>query len=319
MIRRKLGRTGRDVNAIGLGCMGMSVFYGKPVADEEGVALLHAAVERGVDHFDTAEMYGNGANERIVGKAFVGLRDKVFIATKFGFKIDPTNGMVTGMDGSAANCRRAVEQSLRLLQTDRIDLLYLHRQDPALPIEETVGAMARLVEEGKVCELGLSEVDADNLRRAHRVHPIAALQTEYSLFSRDVETEILPACRALGVTFVSYSPLGRGLLTGAFTQAWNADPNDYRKVGQPRFQGAAFDANLALVREIESLAAAHGANAGQVAIAWVLAQGDDVHVIPGTTKLRNLENNLAAADVRLTDADKARLDCMAVLVQGGRY
>lgn len=319
MIRRKLGRTGRDTNAIGLGCMGMSMFYGKPMADEDGVALLRGAIERGVDHFDTAEMYGNGANERIIGKAFAGMRDKVFIATKFGFKIDQATGMATGMDGSLANCRRAVEQSLRLLQTDYIDLFYLHRQDPALQIEETVDAMSRLVAEGKVRELGLSEVDANTLRRANRVHPIAALQTEYSLFSRDVEAEILPACRELGVTFVAYSPLGRGLLTGAFTKAWNADPHDYRKVGQPRFQGAAFDANLVLVEEIESLAAARSASAAQVAIAWVLAQGDDIHAIPGTTKLENLERNLAAADVQLSADEQARLDQVAAQVQGGRY
>jgi aryl-alcohol dehydrogenase-like predicted oxidoreductase len=321
MIRRAIGRQGRTVNAIGLGCMGMSAFYGEPMSDQEAVALLHAALERGVDHFDTAEAYGSGANERLLGLAFADRRDRVFIATKFGFRIDPATNQLNGTDGSPANGRRAVEQSLRLLKTDHIDLLYLHRKDPAIEIEEIVGGMAKLVEEGKVRELGLSEVSDDTLRRAHRTHPIAALQSEYSIFSRDVEASILPACRKLGVSFVAYSPLGRGLLTGKFGKEWlaHADAKDFRTSTQPRFQGDAYEANLALVQQVEALAAAKRATAGQVALAWVLAQGNDVHVIPGTTKLRNLEANLGAADVTLTAGERAQLEALAAHVQGARY
>ncbi|MGE0387088.1 MAG: aldo/keto reductase [Gammaproteobacteria bacterium] len=319
MIRRRIGRNGRTVNAIGLGCMGMSAFYGKPIADADGVTLLHAALDRGVDHFDTAELYGNGANERILGRAFADRRDRVFIATKFGFRLDPATGAVQGMDGSEANCRRALEQSLRLLRTDRIDLFYLHRKDPAIEIEETVGAMARLVQEGKVLEIGLSEVDADTLRRACSVHPIAALQTEYSLFTREVEAEILPACRELGVSFVAYSPLGRGLLTGAMNEDRNFDPTDFRARGSTRFRGEAFAANLALVGEIEAIAATKGGSVGQIALAWVLGRGEDVHIIPGTTRLANLENNLGAEGVSLSRAEAERLETLAARVQGARY
>jgi aryl-alcohol dehydrogenase-like predicted oxidoreductase len=319
MIRRRIGRSGRIVNAIGLGCMGMSAAYGRPIADSEGVALLHAALDRGVDHFDTAEAYGRGANERLLGQAFADRRERVYIATKFGFKIDPTTGQPVGMDGSEANCRRAAEQSLRLLKTDHIDLFYLHRKDPAIEIEETVGAMGRLVQEGKVREIGLSEVNAETLRRAHRTHPIAALQTEYSLFSREVEASVLPACRELGVSFVAYSPLGRGLLTGAFGKEWAPDDQDFRTRAQPRFQGEAYDANLALVRQVEAIAHARKATAGQVALSWVLAQSDRIHVIPGTTKLKNLETNLAAADIALTADERAPLEALAAQVQGARY
>src|SRR5262245_18902965 len=248
MIRRAIGRQGRTVNAIGLGCMGMSAFYGEPMSEQEAVALLHAALERGVDHFDTAEAYGNGANERLLGLAFADRRDRVFIATKFGFRIDPATNQLNGTDGSPANGRRAVDQSLRLLKTDHIDLLYLHRKDPAIEIEEIVGGMAKLVEEGKVRELGLSEVNDATLRRACRTHPIAALQSEYSIFSRDVEGSILPACRKLGVSFVAYSPLGRGLLTGRFGKEGlaRADPTDFRASTPPRFRGEADTANLAV-------------------------------------------------------------------------
>lgn len=321
MIRRGIGRQGRRVNAIGLGCMGMSAFYGEPMSDQDAVALLHAALERGVDHFDTAQAYGNGANERLLGLAFADRRDQVFIATKFGFRIDPASNQLNGTDGSPANGRHATEQSLRLLKTDHIDLLYLHRKDPAIEIEEIVGGMAKLVEEGKVRELGLSEVNADTLRRANRTHPIAALQSEYSIFTRDIETSVLPACRELGVSFVAYSPLGRGLLTGKFDKDWlvRAGAKDFRASTQPRFQGEAHDANLTLVAQVEALAAGKRATAGQIALAWVLAQGSEIHTIPGTTKLKNLESNLAAADVALTAAERAQLDALAAQVQGARY
>jgi aryl-alcohol dehydrogenase-like predicted oxidoreductase len=319
MIRRSIGKNGPEVNAIGLGCMGMSAYYGAPMADADGVALLQAAIERGVDHFDTAEMYGFGANEQLLGAAFHDRRDKVFIATKWGPVADPVTKLPAGYDGSETNARRAVENSLRYLRTDHIDLYYLHRKDPATPIEASVGAMARLVQEGKVRAIGLSEVSAETLRRAHAVHPIAAVQSEYSLFTRDYESDVIPACQELGATFVAYSPLGRGMLTGAFSKDWKPDGPDFRSAMAPRFAGEALEANLALVAEIETLARAKNVNAGQVALAWVLSRGEHIVAIPGTTRLANLESNLAAADLRFTADEAARLDNLAARVQGQRY
>lgn len=319
MIRREIGRTGRDVNAIGLGCMGMSVAYGEPMNEADAVKLLHAALDRGVDHFDTAELYGFGANETLLGAAFHDRRDKAFIATKFGPVGNLADRTVRGVDGSEANMRRAIEQSLRLLRTDHVDLYYLHRKDPALPIEETVGAMAKLVQEGKIGAIGLSEVNAETLRRAQTVHPIAAVQWEYSIFTRDIENEVLPLCWDTGVSVVAYSPLGRGMLTGAFTRDHRPGEGDYRTAINPRFQGQAYEANLALVEEIERVAKARGALPSQIALAWVLAAKPNVVTIPGTTKLANLESNLAAAEIALTEAETASLDALAAKVSGDRY
>lgn len=319
MIRREIGRTGREVNAIGLGCMGMSIAYGEPMDQGEAVKLLHAALDRGVDHFDTAELYGFGANEELLGAAFHDRRDKAFIATKFGPVGDLKERTVRGVDGSEANMRRAIEQSLRLLKTDHVDLYYLHRKDPGRPIEETVEAMAKLVKEGKIGAIGLSEVNADSLRRAQAVHPIAAVQWEYSIFTRDIEREVLPLCWDTGVTVVAYSPLGRGMLTGAFTRDHKPEGQDYRAVVSPRFKGEAYGANIDLVEEIEHLAKARGAQPSQIALAWVLATKPNVVTIPGTTKLANLEANLQAADIKLTAEETASLDGLADKVQGERY
>lgn len=319
MIRRQVGRTGRDVNAIGLGCMGMSIAYGEPMNEADAVKLLHEALDLGVDHFDTAELYGFGANESLIGAAFHDRRDKAFIATKFGPVADLATRTITGVDGSEANMRRAIEQSLRVLKTDHVDLYYLHRKDQSRPIEETVEAMAKLVKEGKVKAIGLSEVSAETLRRAQAVHPIAAVQSEYSIFTRDIEDDVLPLCQATGVTLVAYSPLGRGMLTGAFSRDHRPTGTDYRAAQSPRFQGEAFEANLALVEEIEKLAAARGAAASQVALAWVLAANPNVVAIPGTTRLANLKSNLGAADVALTAAETAGLDALAAKVAGTRY
>lgn len=319
MIRRQIGRNGRDVNAIGLGCMGMSIAYGEPMNEADAVKLLHEALDLGVDHFDTAELYGFGANESLIGAAFHDRRDKAFIATKFGPVADLATRTITGVDGSEANMRRAIEQSLRVLKTDHVDLYYLHRKDQSRPIEETVEAMAKLVKEGKVKAIGLSEVSAETLRRAQAVHPIAAVQSEYSIFTRDIEDDVLPLCQATGVTLVAYSPLGRGMLTGAFSRDHRPTGTDYRAAQSPRFQGEAFKANLALVEEIEKLAAARGAAASQVALAWVLAANPNVVAIPGTTRLANLKSNLGAADVALTAAETAGLDALAAKVAGTRY
>lgn len=319
MIRRQIGRTGRDVNAIGLGCMGMSIAYGEPMNEADAVKLLHEALDLGVDHFDTAELYGFGANESLLGAAFHDRRDKAFIATKFGPVADLATRTITGVDGSEANMRRAIEQSLRFLKTDHVDLYYLHRKDQSRPIEETVEAMAKLVKEGKVKAIGLSEVSAETLRRAQTVHPIAAVQSEYSIFTRDIEQDVLPLCQETGVTLVAYSPLGRGILTGAFSREHRPTGTDYRAVQSPRFQGEAFEANLALVEEIEKLAKARSAAASQVALAWVLAANPNVVAIPGTTRLANLKSNLAAADVALSAGEVAGLDALAAKVAGSRY
>lgn len=320
MNRRAIGQQGRTVNAIGLGCMGMSFAYGPAMEERDAVALLHQAIELGVDHFDTAEMYGQGHNERLLGSAFHDRRDRVFIATKFGPLMDPKTNARLGVDGSEANAVRALEQSLRHLRTDHIDLWYLHRRDFKRPIEETVGAMAKAVQAGKVKAIGLSEVGADSLRKAAAVHPIAALQSEFSIFTRFVEDEgILAVCKQLGTTLVAYSPLGRGLLTGSFSKDWKPDGPDFRAGMAPRFKGEAFEHNLALVDEIRRVASEANATPGQVALAWVLQRADNIVAIPGTTKLANLKSNLGAAEVKLAPAVVAKLDALAAKVQGERY
>lgn len=323
-IHRPLGKSEDELNAIGLGCMGLSIAYGLPTEKSAAVKLLHEAIELGVDHFDTAELYGFGANESILGEAFKDRRNRVFIATKFGPIPDiDAKGVyrgIKGVDGSRENCRRAVENSLRFLQTDHIDLYYLHRMDPNRPIEETVEAIAELVQEGKIRHIGLSEASAETLRRASKVHPIAAVQSEYSIFSRDIEETLFPALKECGACLVAYSPLGRGMLTGHFTTANKPGSDDYRsEAHQPRFAAGAYEANLELVEEVKRIADHLGAIAAQVALAWVLARGDFIITIPGTTKLKNLQANLGAAEVKLSEKDMEQLNVLADKVRGERY
>jgi aryl-alcohol dehydrogenase-like predicted oxidoreductase len=315
---RMLGQTETRLPAIGLGCMGLSEFYGPPTDRKTAIELLHTAIELGVRHFDTAELYGMGANETLLGEAFHDRRDRVFIATKFGPIRDPETGAAVGIDGSRANCRRAVEGSLKRLQTDVIDLYYLHRVDPATPIEETVAAMAELVAEGKVRAIGLSEAAAATIRRAAEVHPISAVQSEYSVFSRDIEDSVIPACLEVGATLVAYSPLGRGMLTGKFKLVVRPAEGDFRTL-TPRFQGEAYEANVALATEIEALASARSCKPAQIALAWVLSQGDHVMTIPGTSKLDNLKVNLSAYNTALADEELKKLNRLALQVKGDRY
>ncbi|WP_296066092.1 aldo/keto reductase [uncultured Agrobacterium sp.] len=312
------------VSALGLGCMGMTHAY-SPTGDENSaIATLHRAVDLGVTFFDTAEVYGPYTNEILVGKGLKPYRDKVVIATKFGFKIDgskPAGQMMVGTDGRPENVRAVAEASLKRLDVDAIDLFYQHRVDPDVPIEETVGAMAELVKQGKVKHLGLSEASAETLRKAHATHPIAAIQSEYSLWTRDPEENgVLDTCRELGIGFVPFSPLGRGALTGALKSLDGLAADDFRR-GLPRFQGENFDANLALVKLLEDMAAEKGVTAGQLALAWVLAQGDFIVPIPGTTKIANLEKNVAAADVSLTRQEVENLGSLLApsKVAGKRY
>lgn len=317
MEQRTLGKTQTTLPPIGLGCMGLSEFYGPPTEQRAAIRLLHEAIALGVRHFDTAEMYGIGANESLLGEAFNDCRDQVFIATKFGPMRDPDTGAFTGIDGSRENCRRAVEGSLERLNTDVIDLYYLHRVDPTTPIEETVEAMAELVAEGKVRALGLSEASGDTIRRAAGVHPIAAVQSEYSIFSRDIEDSVIPACLEVGATLVAYSPLGRGMLSGRFKEE-SLGEGDFRSM-TPRFQGDALRANVELVDEIEAIASAKSCLPAQIALAWVLGRGEHVMTIPGTTRLENLKANLGAYDVRLSGAEQEKLDALADRVLGDRY
>ncbi|TMN19122.1 aldo/keto reductase [Pseudoxanthomonas sp. X-1] len=320
MKTRTLGRNGPTVSALGLGCMGMSDFYGAR-DDATSIATIHRALDLGVTLLDTADMYGPHTNEELVGKAIRGRREAVFVATKFGIVRDPANPQARGINGSPAYVRASIEGSLRRLGTDHVDLYYQHRVDPTVPIEDTVGAMARLVEEGKVRYLGLSEAAPETLRRAHVVHPITALQTEYSLWTRDPEENgVLATVRELGVGFVPYSPLGRGFLSGAIKRPEDFDADDFRR-HNPRFQGENFARNLALVDKVRALAEAKGVSASQLALAWVLAQGEDLVPIPGTRRIANLEENLGAIDLVLDAADLAAIDAVFPIgaAAGTRY
>jgi len=318
MKTKKLGQQGLEVSAEGLGCMGMSEFYGH--ADEdEALRTIRRALELGVNFLDTADMYGPFTNEKLVGRAIADRRDTVVVATKFG-SVRGENGERLGIRGDADYVRQACDASLQRLGVDHIDLYYQHRVDNTVEIEETVSAMKELVDAGKVRYLGLSEASPDTIRRAHAVHPISALQTEYSLWSRDPEDRLLPTVRELGIGFVAYSPLGRGFLSGRFQSPDDFEDGDFRKY-HPRFQGENFQKNLQLVERVKQIADEKGVTAGQLALAWVMGHGDDIVPIPGTTKVKNLEENVAAAEIELTEDDLRRLDEVAPkgVAAGDRY
>ncbi len=312
-----LGHSTLNINRIGLGCMGMSEFYGS-FNEEESINTLHKAIDLGVNFFDTADMYGSGANEQLLGKAFKNRWDNIALATKFAVMRGP-NGEFTGLNGKPEYIREACDQSLRNLGVEAIDLYYMHRQDPKVEIEEIVGTMADLVKQGKVKYVGLSEVDPETLRRAHAVHPITALQTEYSLWSREPEQEIFNVCKELGITFVAYSPLGRGFLTGAIKSRADLEEGDFR-LDNPRFTDEAINENLRFVDIIDRIAQSKGVSKAQVALAWILSQNEEITTIPGTRKIHRLEENLGAYDVELTPTDMADIEeHMPSETTGARY
>jgi aryl-alcohol dehydrogenase-like predicted oxidoreductase len=317
MEHRQLGTSGLTVSALGLGCMGMTYAYGA-TDEDESIATVHRAIELGVTFLDTAELYGPHANEELLGRALAGRRDQVQIATKFGVLRDADGPAGRPLDGTPANVRRSIEGSLKRLGTDYVDLYYQHRMDPDTPIEETVGALAEVVREGKVRHIGLSEASAATIRAAHAVHPIAAVQWEYSLFTRDVEDSVLPTLRELGIGLVAYSPLGRGYLSGRFQSADELDADDWRRT-QPRFRGDNAQRNLDLASKVAGLAAEKGVPPAQLALAWVLAQGDDIVPIPGTKRRSYLEQNAGALDVRLTDDELAEVAAAIGAPAGDRY
>ncbi|MGM9485439.1 aldo/keto reductase [Roseateles sp. NT4] len=316
--RRRLGAAGPEVSALGLGCMGMSDFYG-PADDAQSLAVLNHALDIGINFLDTADMYGVGANEKLLSRLLAARRGEVIIATKFG-NVRAPDGTMLRIDGSPAYVREACDASLQRLGVDHIDLYYQHRVDKAVPIEETVGAMAELVQAGKIRHLGLSEASAATIRRAHAVHPIAAVQTEYSLWSRDVEAEVLPTCRELGIALVPYSPLGRGFLTGAIRSAEQLAPDDRRRI-HPRFQGENLDHNLALADALSALATEWSYTPAQLALAWLLDQGEDIVPIPGTRSAKRLDENALASHIRFDAGRRARIEALlaAHAVAGTRY
>jgi aryl-alcohol dehydrogenase-like predicted oxidoreductase len=320
MERRKLGRQGLEVAALGYGCMGLTRTYGPPPSEADAVRVLHRAVELGTDFFDTAEIYGRFENEKLVGRALKPFRDKVVIATKFGFKIPAEPGPATGADSRPEHIREVCDASLQRLGVDVIDLFYQHRVDPNVPIEDVAGAVGELVKAGKVRWFGLSEAGLDTIRRAHRTFPVSALQNEYSLWSREHERAGLPLCRELGIGFVAYSPLGRGFLAGAVKGLESLQTGDAR-LAHPRFQGEALKHNLSLLQTLERLAAAKGRTPGQLALAWVMHQGQDIVPIPGTSNLGRLEENVAAAGIRLSAAELEEISraVPATAVEGDRY
>jgi aryl-alcohol dehydrogenase-like predicted oxidoreductase len=319
MQRRPLGKTGATVSAIGLGCMGMSEFYG-PGNDEQSLETLATALDRGIDFLDTADMYGTGHNEELIGRFLAGKRERVVLATKFGIVRSPKAPAQRRIDNSPEYIRAACDASLRRLRVETIDLYYMHRRNPSVPVEDAVGAMAELVAAGKVRYLGLSEVGPETLRRAHAVHPIAAIQSEYSLWSREPEQEMLAACRELGVTFVAYSPLGRAMLTGTVKSAEAFAPDDFRR-GNPRFQGEALQKNLRLVQGLAEIAQQREATSGQIALAWLLTKNPDVVPIPGTKRPHYVSENAAATGITLSAAEIAALDRLfdPAAVTGARY
>ena len=314
-----LGSAGLKASRLGLGCMGMSEFYGKR-NDEESIQVIHRAFESGISFFDTADMYGPYTNEILVGKAIKDFRNKITLATKFGIIRDVNDPTKRGVNGKPEYVRSSCEGSLKRLGVEFIDLYYLHRKDPATPIEETVGAMAQLVKEGKIKGIGLSEVNTDTLRKAYAVHPVTALQSEYSLWTRDPEDGILQTCKELGIAFVAYSPLGRGFLTGEIKKFEDFEEDDYRR-HSPRFQGESFDKNLQLIKKIEEMAKNKGCTTAQLALAWVLAQEDFIFPIPGTKRIKYLEENIGAMNVKLTKKDLEELDAIAPkgVAAGMRY
>jgi aryl-alcohol dehydrogenase-like predicted oxidoreductase len=320
MQKRKLGSSNLEVSSLGLGCMGLSFGYGPAVDKQHGIAVIRAAYERGVTFFDTAEVYGPFVNEELVGEALAPFRDRVVIATKFGFDIDPADGRQRGLNSKPTHIKEVAEASLRRLKTDRIDLFYQHRVDPNVSIEEVAGAVKALIQQGKVKHFGLSEAGAQTIRRAHAVQKVTALQSEYSLWWREPEKEIMPTLEELGIGFVPFSPLGKGFLTGAIDASTTFDKNDFRNI-VPRFSEAARKANRALVDRLGEIARQKGATPAQIALAWLLAQKPWIVPIPGTTKLNRLEENIAAADVMLTSDDLRQIqDAVAeVAVQGARY